>query len=170
MTEPTPDPAAPLIAPADLDNFATIEAGKAADMCEDALGQAEIFAPCIFKEGFAKRRAAKSVLRGAILRWHESGQGAVVTKSAGIYSQTNDTRQPRKAMFFPAEIDALQKLCRSDDDTGGAFVIDTLPPSAIQHSQTCSLRLGGASCSCGVGLTGAAGFPLYEPASSWGDQ
>lgn len=161
MTEPIPDPAEPLIAPSDLVNFATIDAGKAADMCEDALGQAEIFAPCIFEEGFAKRRAAKSVLRGAILRWHESGQGAAVTKSAGIYGQTVDTRQPRKAMFFPSEIDALQKLCRIEDE-GGAFAIDTLPRTTVQHAQTCSLNLGGATCSCGAYLTGSLGYPLYE--------
>jgi hypothetical protein len=30
-------------------------------------------------------------------------------------------------MFFPSEIDQLHKLCRSDDDTGGAYFVDLLP-------------------------------------------
>lgn len=162
MTEPNEDPE-PLIQPSDLKNFAKIDPAKAADMCEDALGQAEIFAPCIFEEGFAKRRAAKSVLRGAILRWHEAGAGAAVTKTAGIYGQTVDTRQPRKAMFFPAEIEALQKLCRPDDD-GGAFAIDLLPQQTVTHAEICSIYFGGG-CSCGAILT--QGLPLYERDNGW---
>lgn len=132
MTEPTQD-LAPLIVPADLAPFATIDEAKAAAMIEDALGQAEVVAPCITADGFSHRRAAKSILRGAILRWHEAGGGQAVTKSAGIYGQTVDTRQPRKAMFFPAEIDQLQKLCRSDHD-GGAFSIDLFPPAGSRPS------------------------------------
>ncbi len=30
-------------------------------------------------------------------------------------------------MFYQAEIDQLKKLCRTDDDGGGAFAIDMLP-------------------------------------------
>ncbi len=125
MTEPTPDPD-PLIAPSDLANFATIDEAKAAAMIEDALGMAELVAPCITEPEFAHRRAAKSLLRGAILRWHEAGSGVAVTKMAGMYGQTLDTRQPRKAMFFPAEIDQLRKLCHRDNE-GGAYAIDLLP-------------------------------------------
>lgn len=158
MTEPNTEDPGPLIEPADLKNFATIDAAKAADMCEDALGMAEIVAPCLFDEGFAKRRAAKAVLRGAILRWNEAGTGAAVSQQASIYGQTIDTRQPRKAMFFPSEIDALQKLCRGDDD-GGAYSIDTLPTQTIEHAEICSIYFGGG-CSCGAILT--QGLPLYE--------
>jgi hypothetical protein len=116
------------ITPADLTPFATIAAEKAAAMIEDALGMAELVAPCIATPEFDTRKAAaaKAILRGAILRWNEAGAGAAVTKNAGIYGQTVDTRQPRKAMFFPSEIDQLQKLCRGDDE-GGAFSIDLLP-------------------------------------------
>lgn len=123
----TPDPG-PLITPDDLMPFATIPTAKAEHMIEDALGMAEVHAPCINDPEFAHRRAAKAILRGAILRWNEAGAGAAVTKNAGIYGQTVDTRQPRKAMFFPSEIDALKRLCRSDDDNdGGAFAIDLFP-------------------------------------------
>lgn len=159
MTEPIPDPG-PLITAADLAPFATIEAGKAAEMIEDALGMAEVHAPCINDPAFAHRRAAKAILRGAILRWNEAGAGAAVTQSGGIYGQTVDTRQPRKAMFFPSEIDQLRKLCRPDDDTGGAYSIDTLPANAgIVHSEICSIYFGG-DCSCGAILT--QGLALYE--------
>ena len=163
MTEPNEDPA-PLIAPADLTPFATIDPVKAAAMIEDALGMAEVVAPCITTPEFAHRRAAKAILRGAILRWHEAGAGAAVTKSAGIYGQTVDTRQPRKAMFYPSEIDALQKLCRSGDDNGGAYSIDLLPQHNVTHAEICSIYFGG-DCSCGAILT--QGLPLYEN-TGWG--
>lgn len=133
MPEPIPDPA-PLLTPADLTNFATIDAGKAVAMIEDAVAVAEFHAPYIADPGFAHRRAAKSILRGAILRWNEAGAGAVVSQTSGMYGQTIDNRQPRKAMFYPSEIDQLRKLCRPDDDKGGAFNIDTLPPAAPRLS------------------------------------
>ncbi|OBK56331.1 hypothetical protein A5656_19665 [Mycobacterium gordonae] len=126
MTEPAQD-TGPLLTPADLCPFATIASAKAEQMIEDALGMAEVVAPCITKPEFAHRRAAKAILRGAILRWNEAGNGAATTKTAGIYGQTVDTRQPRKAMFFPSEIEQLQKLCRSDGDAGGAYFVDLLP-------------------------------------------
>lgn len=125
MPEPTTDPT-PLIAPSDLSNFATINPGKAAAMCEDALAQAVFHAPCIADPSFMYRAAAKAILRGAILRWNEAGTGAVQSHTTLSYGQTIDTRQPRKAMFFPSEIDQLKKLCRTDDE-GGAFSFDTLP-------------------------------------------
>jgi hypothetical protein len=163
MTEATPDPT-PLIAASDLTPFADIDAAKAAAMIEDALGQAEFHAPCIKDPGFAHRRMAKSILRGAILRWHDSGSGAIQSQTTLSYAQTIDTRQPRKAMFYPSEIEQLKQLCRTDadDDEGGAFNIDMLPPAAVEHALACNLRLGGLGCTCGANLTGAAGVPLWE--------
>lgn len=162
MTTPeTPDEAEPLITAADLANFATIAKAKADEMIEDAIGMAELVAPCITKPEFAHRRAAKAILRGAILRWHEAMTGSAKTKAAGIYSQTEDNRptQPRKAMFFPSELDQLRSLCRTDDDNGGAFSIDMLPTTTIEHAEICSIYFGGG-CSCGAILT--QGLPLYE--------
>ncbi|MGP4054284.1 hypothetical protein ACTWP6_05585 [Mycobacterium sp. 4D054] len=132
MTDPTPD-TGPLLTPADLANFATIPTAKAAEMIEDALAMAAVVAPCITADGFAHRAAAKAIVRGAILRWHEAGTGAAVTQSSQSYSQTLDTRQPRKGMFFPSEIGQLQKLCRAGDD-GGAFSIDMFPLAAPRLS------------------------------------
>lgn len=163
MTEPTPDPE-PLLTAADLTEFATITQAKANEMIADALGLAVVHAPCINDPEFAHRAAAKAIVRGAILRWIEAGAGAAVTKSAGIYGQTVDTRQPRRTMFMPSEIDDLKRLCRPDDDTGGAYSIDLLPSEAVVHSEICSIWFGG-DCSCGAILT--QGLPLWEKDNGW---
>ncbi|AKF14446.1 head-to-tail adaptor [Mycobacterium phage FlagStaff] len=156
----------PLLVPADLKNFATITDAKAQDMIDDAIGTAFIHAPCILDPSFSpdKRKAAKAILRGAILRWNEAGTGAAVTQSSQSYSQTLDTRQTRKVMFFPSELDALKRLCRPDDDDGGAYSIDTLPSETIQHAEICSIYFGGG-CSCGAILT--QGLPLWEKDNGW---
>jgi hypothetical protein len=100
-------------------------------MIENALAMAAIVAPCITAGGFAHRAAAKAIFRGAVLRWHEAGSGAAVSQTTLSYGQTIDTRQPRKGMFFPSELDQLLKLCRpAGEDAGAAFAIDTFPPAA----------------------------------------
>lgn len=176
MTEPPvepTDPPAPLLTPDDLKNFATITTAKAQEMIDDAIGEAAFHAPCILDPALSpsKRAFVKSKLRGAVLRWNEAGTGAVTTQASMSYSQTLDTRQPRKGMFFQAEIDQLKLLCRPADDQGGAFNIDTLPPATVQHSPVCDLQpwIGGDHCTCGANLTGAAGYPLWEttPDDGW---
>lgn len=161
------DEPGPLLTVDDLKPFATIAEPKAKAMIEDAIGTAIIHAPCILAPDFpaAKRAAAKAILRGAVLRWNEAGTGAVQSQSSLSYSQTIDTRQPRKVMFFPSEVDALRRLCRPDTDTGGAFSIDTLPTrEGIVHAEICSIYFGGG-CSCGAILT--QGLALYEQDQGW---
>ncbi|AHJ86559.1 head-tail adaptor [Mycobacterium phage Jolie2] len=171
MTEPIDDEdqaVGPILTPDDLKAFATIAEPKAKAMIEDAIGTAFIHAPCILADDFdpQKRAAAKAILRGAVLRWNEAGNGAVTTQTTMSYGQTVDTRQPRKVMFFPSELDALRRLCRPADDTGGAFSIDTLPVrDGIVHAEICSIYFGGG-CSCGALLT--QGLPLYERDHGWG--
>lgn len=136
MTEPV-EPAAPLLTPDDLKNFATIAPAKAQEMIDDAIGEAAFHAPCILDPSLdpAKRAFVKSKLRGAVLRWNEAGTGAVVTQSTMSYGQSIDTRQPRKGMFFSSEIDAFKQLCRpDDDDRGAAFSIDMFPRTAPRLS------------------------------------
>ena len=127
----------PLLTPADLAPFATIEPAKAQAMIDDAIALAETHAPCLADDELdpSKARAARAIIRGAILRWNEAGAGAAVTKQAGIYGQTVDTRQPRKGMFFPSEIDQLKQLCRSNDDDRGAFSFDMLPTTPQLSAQ-----------------------------------
>jgi hypothetical protein len=103
----------------DLAPFATIEAAKANAMIEDAEAMALLAAPCIAAEGFAYATAVKAILRGAVLRWNDSGSGALQAQQAGPFGQTLDTRQERRGMFWPSEIVSLQSLCA--DSQGGVY-------------------------------------------------
>ncbi|OBG32447.1 hypothetical protein A5671_07760 [Mycolicibacter heraklionensis] len=148
------------IEPEDLAPFADIDEAKALEMIEDALGMAELVAPCILEDDFTHPRAAKAVLRGAILRWHEAGQGGVSQEVAGIYQQTIDTRTTRRAMFWPSEIEQLQSMCR-DDARKTAYSIDVVDHCALSmHADVCSLVFGASFCSCGADLSRTG--PLWE--------
>ena len=146
------------LTPDDLAPFATIDDAKAEAMIEDALGMAKLLAPCIFDDDFEHDAAAKAVLRGAVLRWNEAGQGAVTSLSALGFGQSFDTRQPRRGMFWPSEIEQLQSMCNSRE--GGAYTIDTAPYDCPIHADVCNLNLGADWCSCGADLTLAG--PLWE--------
>lgn len=102
-----------LIEPADLAPFADIPQAKAEAMIADALAMAARVAPCINNTDFAYPDAARAILRGAILRWHEAGTGAVQSQTAGPFGMQVDTRQQRRGMFFPTEINDLTALCAS---------------------------------------------------------
>jgi hypothetical protein len=143
----------------DLEPFATIEESKAEAMISDAVAMATLIAPCITDEEFAHADAAKAVIRGAILRWHDSGTGAMSAQVAGPFQQTFDTRQPRRSLFWPTEIESLQKMCQ-DSTEGGAWSYDTAPCPEVEHADICTLNLGGNYCSCGAILTMYA--PLWE--------
>jgi len=113
----------------DLAAFAEIDSAKAEAMIEDALAMAELVAPCILLEDFAYAGAAKAILRGAILRWHDSGSGVVSSQTAGPFAQVVDTRQARRSMFWPSEIEQLQSLFRVSGKVR-AFEVDLCPPGA----------------------------------------
>lgn len=100
-----------LITPSDLTPFADIPLAKAEAMIADALAMAARVAPCINDADFAYPDAARAILRGAILRWHESGSGALQSQTAGPFGMQLDTRQQRRSMFWPSEITDLQALC-----------------------------------------------------------
>lgn len=155
MSAPTP-----IITPDDLTPFAEIDSDKAAAMVADALAMAKLVAPCIAEEGFAHPDAAKAVIRGAILRWHESGQGGVSQLQALSFGATIDNRQPRRGMFWPSEIEQLQDMCRTS--TGGkAWSYDTAGAGGLQHAETCAVVFGAFYCDCGAIYTGAG--PIWEP-------
>lgn len=150
-----------LIGPEDLAPFADIPPAKAAAMIEDTVARAARVAPCITEDGFSGAGAAKAILRGIILRWHESGSGAVQSQTAGPFSMSVDNRQGSGPRFWPSEIEELQRLCRTDSGTKGAFDIGTGPVSLGGHADICALTFGGTYCSCGAVLT-ANLYPLYE--------
>lgn len=148
------------ILPTDLTPFANIESAKAAAMIEDAEAMAKEVAPCITDAGFTKQAAVKAILRASILRWNDTGNGAKVTQAALGYSQTVDLSNPRKGLFWPSEIEQLQKLCTAEG-VGKAFSIDTVSTAGvIMHADICAINFGAEYCSCGAILT--QGLPLYE--------
>ena len=150
------------VTPADLAPFADVAEGKAVAMIADALAMARLVAPCIDDADFKHADAAKAVLRGAILRWNDAGSGVLTqhTDTAGPFSsqQSYDTRQARRSLFWPSEIDQLKKLCESQTNTAWGY--DTLPDSGPSHSLVCAINFGGNYCSCGADLT--QGDPLWE--------
>lgn len=153
------------IFPSDLTPFATIDTAKAEAMIEDAEAMAVLVAPCLsdLVADDPKRGAVKAILRGALLRWNEAGTGALSARSTTVgpfgESQTLDTRQQRKAMFWPSEIEQLQGLCATGEK-GKAFSVDTVG-GGVRHLPWCSLMFGANYCSCGVDI---AGEPIFEGA------
>ncbi|MFD7075236.1 hypothetical protein ACFV9G_13600 [Nocardioides sp. NPDC059952] len=118
-----------LITPADLAPFADIDEAQAAAMIADATAMAVLVAPCLGDEDSLtpeQQAATKAILRGAILRWNDTGTGAFQSQTAGPYTVQLDTRQTRRAMFYPSEIEQLQAVCAGGVTTG-AFTVDTAP-------------------------------------------
>ena len=110
----------------DLTPFASIPEEKAEAMIDDAEAMALLTAPCIAAEDFAYGTAVKAILRGAVLRWNEAGTGALSAQATGPFSQTIDTRQERRGMFWPSEIVQLQSLCV--DAQGGVYTTSLAGP------------------------------------------
>lgn len=146
----------------DLTAFAEIDAAKAQAMVDDATAMAVLAAPCLDSDTpltVTQLNAVRAVLRGAVLRWNDSGTGALSSQNAGPFSVAMDTRQQRRGMFWPSEITQLQQICGSGTSSG-AFALDTLPTTYGIHADICSLNFGANYCSCGAVLTGS--YPLYE--------
>lgn len=150
------------LTPDDLAPFATIEGLKAQAMIDDALALASRVAPCILEDTFIHDAAAKAILRGALLRWHEAGSGALQARTVGSVSEQIDTRQQRRGMFWPSEIADLERLCAEQQDAGAFSIRPTGGGSLSGHAPYCDLMFGGATCSCGYTLSGGV-YPIYEP-------
>jgi hypothetical protein len=156
------------LALADLTPFAPdLDASKANLMIADALALAEEAAPCIGAEDLdpKKAAAAKAILRGAILRWNESGQGgrSQVTDIVGPFQHAEafDTTKPRRSLFWPSEIVQLQKICTDEAASRKAWGYDTAGGNGPLHADICAINLGASYCSCGTVYNGGAG-PLWE--------
>lgn len=151
------------IEPFDLEPFASIDAVKASAMIEDAEAMMLTVAPCLAPAPpdeltDQQRLAVRAVLRGAILRWNETGSGAMQSQTAGPFSVQVDTRQQRRGMFFPSEIEQLRAICGAAAPSG-AFTVDTVGLDSI-HQPWCALAgFSALYCSCGADI---AGYPLWE--------
>lgn len=97
-------------------------------MIGDAIALAEATAPGISELSGSAARAAEAIIRGALVRWAESGGNGGVTQEQGTdvmgpYTHTSSrSYSSRKSMFFPTEERALQKLVANL--TGRAFSVD----------------------------------------------
>ena len=83
-------------------------------MIDDAEAQAVLAAPCISLPGFTQEAAVRAVLRSAVLRWYETGSGAVSSKTdqAGPFSQSvRYESASQRSLFSPTEITQLRNLC-----------------------------------------------------------
>lgn len=155
--------------PDHLEPFAKIEQSKAEAMIADAEAMAATVAPCLTADKFladeARVAAVRAVLRGAVLRWHDSGNGAITQATAGSFSKSVDTRTTRKGMFWPSEIAQLRDMCAEFSGKSSvrrAFAVDTAPAGGWgAHSPICDLAFGGLRCSCGSDLNRFEG-PLWE--------
>lgn len=144
------------IEPSDIEPFASIEEAKLDAMIADALAMARAVAPCVIDFDFEHADAAKAILRQAILRWNDANSGAVASQTAGPFQVTYES-SARRSLFWPSEIQQLQKLCNKAD-SGGAWGYDTLGEPVLRHAEGCSVYFG-APCSCGAILTGKG--PLW---------
>jgi hypothetical protein len=149
----------------DLTPFAEIAPAKADEMIADAVAQAVLAAPCLLDEDEVPDHlaaAVKSVLRRVVLRWNDSGSGALQSERVGDVQFTHDTRQQPRALLWPSEIEQLQQVCTivSGGSTGKAFSVDAAPSGCRpRHALTCSVVLGANFCDCGAALT--CGPPLF---------
>lgn len=138
----------------DLRPFANIPPDRAMAMITDAEADAAIVAPCLSLPTFAAQprlvAALRAVLRQAVLRWHEAGSGAVQQTSIGPFSESVDTRLPRRGMFWPSEIERLQELCAQLNGTGsaGGYTVDTAGTAVVAHMPWCALMWQATYCSC----------------------
>jgi len=137
----------------DLAPFADIDALKAQMMIDDAEAMAVLAAPGLATIGDEAIPSVRAVLRGALIRWHEAGSGALSQAQTDAVTQAF---APRRSMFWPSEVDQLRSICASTE-AGKAFSVDTAPPLG-GHSVICSVYFGGA-CSCGADI---AYEPIYE--------
>jgi hypothetical protein len=148
MPEGIPD----LITIDDLAPFASIADAKAAAMIEDAVTQALTVAPCLAEPlSPVQLGAVKGVLRAAILRWDEAGAGGKTTRmrSAGVFqeSETLDTTNERRGIFWPSEIRALQAICKERPKPYG---IDM--GGGRNCAPSCARAFGATYCDCGCDL------------------
>lgn len=115
--------------PCDLAPFAVIEPAKADALIAAAEARAMLAAPCLKTVVLdaAGQAALVAILRDVVLRWNDTGAGAVTTESAGPWTRTVETRGVSAGKYWPAEIADLQKLCGAAGRRRRAFEIDTTP-------------------------------------------
>lgn len=108
-----------------------IPKAKAEAMIEDVMARAIQINPAIGADTLTPNEAsaAKGIIRRVILRWNDSGTGAITQQSttAGPYnqSQTIDNRSGHRKLFYVEDIEELKALGKeATSSKGKAFSID----------------------------------------------
>lgn len=112
----------------DLSPFADIDAAKSEAMIDDVEALAFRAAPCLRtadEEGVTA--AAKAILRGAVLRWHESGVTSYTAQTSGPPGYPIDPLRERRNLLWPSEVAALQELCAAVGSVG-VFTVSMAGP------------------------------------------
>lgn len=105
------------------------------------------------------RETVKDILRSAVLRWNDSGSGAVTSRTAGDYSE--NFAHSGGGLFRPGEIADLRSLCgaRAGQKASTILTSPSYDPF-VEHAAWCSVSFGGTFCDCGAELS-FNGLPLW---------
>ena len=114
-------------------------------------------------DAYEDTQFVKDILRRTILRWSDSGSGAVTQRSAGEYGES--LSEYSGGLFRPDEVRDLQNLCAESAHAQKATTILTDPTAGtweIVHADWCSMStlFGGNICECGAELSND-GRPLW---------
>lgn len=128
-------------------------------------------APCLGGEDALEltedqEELVRGIVRDVVLRWYDSGSGAVSSHSAGDYSETLGSYGGGK--FRPDEISDLQDLCSTYRSQSATTIPTGYGNEAwVRHADWCSINFvdpalwtGTPLCDCGAELT-ATGLPLW---------
>lgn len=121
------------ITPDELRAYGLDISDKTAELfIRDAIAMAVTIAPGLKTADQDTQDAAAGVIRGAIVRWAESGSGGVASqaKTMGPFTTQESYRQ-RSSMFFPSEEALLKRL--ADSASRRVWAVDMLPDGAAQR-------------------------------------
>lgn len=113
-----------------VDDSGTLSVAKAAILIEDTQSRAVGLVPELAGELTELQfKASRAIIRKAVLRWHQTGSGAVVQQSltTGSYSESStlDTKQTDRAIFTQNELKELKNLFpKASTRSGRAFSVD----------------------------------------------
>ena len=112
----------------DLTPFADIDPAKADAMVTHVLALASRVAPCLTTTtDQSVIAAAKAMLVGVVLRWHESGVSSYSVYSNQPGGFPADPRRERRNMLWPSEIEDLQQLCVTGAASSSVYTVTLAP-------------------------------------------
>lgn len=152
------------VTPAAVRVFAAeITDAVAESMLAGVWARARKIAPCLHESTTTlddiDTELVKTIITSVVVRWHESGSGAVTQRGAGDFSETLSGYSG--GLFRPDEIRDLQQMCSEfRAQSASTIPVGGYEPVTVQHAGWCSINFGATYCDCGAELT-ATGLPLW---------